>query len=202
MDPLKELLALLSVGVVLLDARGAVLHANPVAREIAGAGRGLELGAGGVAAIRPEERVSLAALLREALAAPAGAPSGGTLAVGAHAGRAPLRVSVTALGAGAEGTSDEEARPAVALLLADPERPPGEAPSVLQGLFGLTERQARLVLALAGGASVTQAAAALGISVSTARTYLKDTFRRTRTRRQAQLVSLVLRAVGAFRGTR
>lgn len=62
-------------------------------------------------------------------------------------------------------------------------------------LFNLTESEARFASALASGLSLTQAAAAQGVRISTARTHLARIFQKTQTRQQSQLVSLLRGAV-------
>jgi DNA-binding CsgD family transcriptional regulator len=65
------------------------------------------------------------------------------------------------------------------------------SPAVLTGLFDLTPAEAKFAAALASGLSVREAARAVGITESSARTYLTRIFAKTGTRRQAELVSLL-----------
>jgi len=59
--------------------------------------------------------------------------------------------------------------------------------------FGLTPGEIRLVLRLASGLPLREAAEAIGISYQTARTKLKFVFQKTGVRRQAELVLLLTR---------
>jgi DNA-binding CsgD family transcriptional regulator len=68
------------------------------------------------------------------------------------------------------------------------------ASSWLHVTYGCTPREAALAHTLAQGRTLAEAAGALGISVHTARTHLKRVFRKTGTRRQAELLRLVLLA--------
>ena len=61
--------------------------------------------------------------------------------------------------------------------------------------FDLTPAEARIVLRLVAGDSLRCAANALGITYETVRTYLKSTFRKTGTHRQAELVLTVFQAM-------
>jgi DNA-binding CsgD family transcriptional regulator len=63
---------------------------------------------------------------------------------------------------------------------------------LLQRLFGLTRAEAAVTEKIAAGETLAEAASALMISQQTARTQLKAVFRKTNTRRQAELVKLVL----------
>ncbi|MEJ0016048.1 MAG: helix-turn-helix transcriptional regulator [Acetobacteraceae bacterium] len=69
---------------------------------------------------------------------------------------------------------------------------PGE---LLVRLYGLTHAETRLIGLLASARSLGDAAAALGISQTTARTHLRHIFEKTGTRRQSQLLKLVLSAL-------
>ena len=61
--------------------------------------------------------------------------------------------------------------------------------------FHLSGAEARLVVQLAQGASLKSSSEALGITYETVRTYLKSTFRKTGTHRQAELVLTVFQAM-------
>lgn len=78
-----------------------------------------------------------------------------------------------------------------ALLLAcPPDIPPGPAASILQAAFSLTPAEARLAAALAGGASVAEAAGRFAVSPATTRAQLKAIFAKTGVSRQVDLVRL------------
>lgn len=65
----------------------------------------------------------------------------------------------------------------------------------LKNRFGLTPAEVRLVLRLVSGDSLRSAASALGIKYETVRTHLKSIFQKTGTRRQAELVIVVIRSL-------
>ena len=67
----------------------------------------------------------------------------------------------------------------------------------LKSKFDLTPAEARLVVRLITGESLRRCAKALGIKYETVRTYLKSVFQKTKTRRQAELVLVVIRAMNA-----
>jgi DNA-binding CsgD family transcriptional regulator len=60
-------------------------------------------------------------------------------------------------------------------------------------LYGCTNAEARLVVALVDGASLREAAAALGVRYETARTTLKSAFGKLGVTSQARLIARVLR---------
>lgn len=59
-------------------------------------------------------------------------------------------------------------------------------------IFGLTKAEARLTLAIANGMTATEYSAKHGISINTAYSQIKDILAKTGTRRQAELIKLVL----------
>jgi DNA-binding CsgD family transcriptional regulator len=67
------------------------------------------------------------------------------------------------------------------------------AVELLRNLHELTSAEADLVSHLARGHSLEEAAAARGVSINTARTQIKQVFLKTGTRRQGEVVQLVLR---------
>lgn len=83
-------------------------------------------------------------------------------------------------------------RPAVCIAITDPEREAELPEKILRTLYGLAPAEVRLAGHIAGGKSVQDAADALGISYTTARTQLAAIFRKTATSRQGELVRLLL----------
>ncbi|MDP2699160.1 response regulator [Thalassospira sp.] len=70
----------------------------------------------------------------------------------------------------------------------------------LMDVFGLTRSEAKLTQKLAEGLSLDQASNLVGISVQSARTYLKAIFTKTGANRQPQLMKIVLSGIPALRG--
>jgi DNA-binding CsgD family transcriptional regulator len=95
--------------------------------------------------------------------------------------------------AGGSGASRGPTQPSVVIFLSGL----GESLDIgldrLRQLYRLTPAEARLTLRLLEGEDIKAAATAMGISVNTAKTLLRRSFERTGTRRQAELVSLILR---------
>lgn len=71
-------------------------------------------------------------------------------------------------------------------------RPASDSLENLIEMYHLTRSEARLALALGEGHTLAEAAAKLGVTVQTARTYSKRVFQKTGTRRQAELVRTLL----------
>jgi DNA-binding CsgD family transcriptional regulator len=78
-----------------------------------------------------------------------------------------------------------------------PDKKPRLDPIKLGNILGLSPRQAALTALLAEGATLVQAAAALGVAFETARWHLRTIFERTGTHRQVDLVRLALQMAKA-----
>ena len=83
-------------------------------------------------------------------------------------------------------------RPAVCVLISDPERRLYPSRQHLKTLFNMTEAEARLGVHLADGQSLRRAAEHLGITYGTARSRLTQLFEKTSTRSQSELTRLLL----------
>lgn len=95
-------------------------------------------------------------------------------------------ITVTAIAAG-----DGEP-PLVNVIISDPLTKERVDPERLAIALGITPSEARVVHGLVEGGNVEDAAKAAGVSLSTARTYLKNVFSKTGVSRQAELVRLAL----------
>ncbi|WP_174274057.1 helix-turn-helix transcriptional regulator [Sphingomonas bacterium] len=67
--------------------------------------------------------------------------------------------------------------------------------ALLIEMFGLTESEAKLAIALADGRTIAEAAAGLGLTIETARNYSKRVYAKTNTRGQVDLVRRVIESV-------
>jgi DNA-binding CsgD family transcriptional regulator len=77
----------------------------------------------------------------------------------------------------------------------DPYRQSAPGLGLLARMFSLTSAEADLCLHLAAGSSLDQAADALHVSINTVRTHLRRALNKTGSRRQSQLVALVIRVL-------
>jgi DNA-binding CsgD family transcriptional regulator len=83
-------------------------------------------------------------------------------------------------------------RPAVCIMITDPDAQRPLPSQRVKAAFGLTEAEARLASLLASGAELRSAAAELKITYGTARARLAEIFQKTETRRQGELIKLLL----------
>ena len=84
------------------------------------------------------------------------------------------------------------ARPSIAVLANDPEHAPALDVQMLRDWYGLTPAEARVAVLLASGFSLDEIVERLGIGANTVRTHLKSIFAKTDTRRQGELIRLLL----------
>jgi DNA-binding CsgD family transcriptional regulator len=190
---------LLPFGAFILDEAGRILWANHAGERIVAANDGLAIRAGVLLATVANENAALSRLIGEATltATGQGLSSGGALSLPRPSLRRPLAVLVAPFRVA--HTTMLSRQPAVVVLVSDPEAKPRTTPELLAQLYGLTGREAALVTLLLDGLDLRDAAEQLALSMNTVRTHLREVFHKTGTRRQAELVALVLRSVAALR---
>lgn len=178
-------LDLLPFGAFVIGAGRRVMTMNRSAREIVAAGDGVTL---------RRERLRAAAatddrLLQEALTrALAGERDAHTLALRrAHAER-PLAAVVHPV-----------PQHAALVFVSDPDRRPLPRVAELAAIYGFTPAEGALLRKLLEDRTVEEAARELDIAVSTARTQLRRLLQKSGTRRQSELVRLVLTGLPTLR---
>jgi DNA-binding CsgD family transcriptional regulator len=180
-DGVEDLLDWLDLGVIIADATARPVRLNRRAEAIVGRKDGLFATPFGITAASPED----SSRLRQAIAA---AAAGGTrLRLSRPSGAPPLLVTVIPVRGG--GDAD---RSWVALFVMDPGMAGTPSPSLLQELFGLTAAEAVFAAEISRGDGLQAVADRLAIAPSTARSHLTRIFEKTGTRRQAELVRLLM----------
>ena len=183
-----------SAAVLFLDDRKRILFANRRARELELEADGIRLCADGIALTHNEDNHRFQSLLAQALspivsaasldaAMRAQRPSGKrsyAILVGPVSGTYPLMSSIW---------------PAVCVVITDPEREVLLPAQRLRELFGLTAAEAKLAARLAAGEDLKVAAEKLRITYGTARSRLAQIFQKTNTRRQGELIRLLLETI-------
>ncbi|MDO9600240.1 MAG: hypothetical protein Q7J47_21175 [Azoarcus sp.] len=181
--------------IVLLDTQQRVVYANPAADRLCAKCDGLSLSHSGLTAARSQDADRLRSLITQAMPnrAKGDLPGGGVIPVPRPSGKRPYLVLVAPLSGRHHALS--ALRPAVSIVITDPDARPLIGTECLQAAFDLTAAEARLAAALAAGDDLKSAADRLGIRYATARARLADIFRKTETCRQGELVSLLLRSL-------
>lgn len=181
------------IAAFLIDRAGNVLHMNRAARAILVASDGVAIRNGRLAAGAADG--DLEAPIAKALA---GARSRGervattSFAIRRRSGSAAYVATV----APATESSSFATGPGVAAIVfvSDPAARPRLLSSPVARLLGITPAEARLVNLLLDMDSLSQAAAALGISHHTARSQMKSVLAKTGAGRRAELVAMLMQA--------
>ncbi len=184
---LGDLLDNRRLGLIQVDRCGRVMEANDRARDILLEPGGLHDRGGALAAAHKGEHSELRRLL--ARASPPGGTQGaaGSMKITRGEHRAPLVLEIQP---GAQ--TDATGRLGALVLIVDPASRPRPAPDLLTRFLGLTPRESLVAAAVASGQTVAGAACELGCSESTARTHLKQVYRKLGIRKQTELVRMVL----------
>jgi DNA-binding CsgD family transcriptional regulator len=187
-----ELLDRNPAAVLLLDEHKRIVFANRSAEALRSNGDGIRLCAAGFAMVRRQDNDRLQCLIAQALApiAAAGNSPGGVMRAVRPSGKRPYVIFVAPVSR--QYFSLATLRPAVCILISDPDSRMALPVDRLQAAFGLTGAEARLAALLAAGEVLRSAAAKLGITYGTARTRLAEIFQKTDTRRQGELIKLLL----------
>jgi DNA-binding CsgD family transcriptional regulator len=184
------------LSIFVLDAKGYVLLANRAARALADSDEGLVLNSEGLSLTLREDDTRLQSLIARAATArmPDRVASGGAMQALRKSGRRPFSILVSPLSR--TSLSMTTMHPSVCVIVADPDRDVSPSQDLLRALYGLTRAEARLAVRLAAGEELQAAAGNLGIGYPTARTQLAAIFRKTGTRRQGELVKILLLSSG------
>jgi DNA-binding CsgD family transcriptional regulator/PAS domain-containing protein len=175
----------------LVDGAGRIRHANRAAEALLAGQRGLGARGGVLAAGAPQDARRLADLVAAAARSHGAVAGSMTLNAGADAKR--LSIAVAPIRNAPVSPFQPEAR--VIVCVTDPGSGVGASQARLRALFGFTEAEARVALALFDGASPAEAAAAFGVSLNTVRTQLAHIFEKTGARRQSELMRLLTRTL-------
>jgi DNA-binding CsgD family transcriptional regulator/PAS domain-containing protein len=180
------------LAIILLDDKGRVILANRAARDLGKDADGVRLTGEALTLLRQTDDMKLQRLIGEALrtTTDSGARPGGAMSALRPSGKRPFSILVSPLPHNSFIMTT--LHPAACVVIADPEKRDLVPADRLRAVYGLTQSEARLAMPLAAGEGLPSAAASLGISYATARTQLAAIFRKTETRRQGELVKLLL----------
>lgn len=184
-----------AVGVVLLDVRGAPVMVNREARRIADQKDGFSLLADRLVASGAGQTKELRDLVhRVSWVGPVGERvGGGALRLGRPSGKPDYHVVVLPLPRRCQPAAGNGA--VEVLFITDTEKSQGPVDYLFGDLYGLTEAEVRLVSQLLLGGGLTGAAEQLGLSRNTVHSQLASVFQKTGTRRQSELLRLLLAGV-------
>jgi DNA-binding CsgD family transcriptional regulator len=187
-----ELLDRHAAAILLLDDHKRVVYSNRNAERFRINGDGIRLSGNNITLLRRQDNETLQCLIARTLSPIASwrdAP-GGIMRVLRPSGKRPYTVLVAPVSRRYPVLST--LRPAVCIMISDPDNETPLPTYRLRVAYGLTEAEARLASLLATGEDLRSAAAQLEITYGTARTRLAEIFQKTETRRQGELIKLLL----------
>lgn len=188
-DVAETVLERSDAALLVVDAEGKVLHANPAATALLAGDCGLRLVGGRLSAPLQGEAARLHQLIALAGSPDAGRRQGGAMGLTTPSRKLPLSVTITPLGP--EPLPIIRARRAVLVSIIDLESAGALSQQRLRQLFGLSRTEAMVASALYEGDTPKEAAERLGVSAYTVRSHLAHIFEKTGVRRQAELVRLI-----------
>jgi len=192
---LAEALNVSATGMLLADAQGHVIFVNPAAGRVLKEADGLSLRSGRLIVEDPAARRALGSALTRTghtadMTEAVGVEGASALTVPRPTGRQAYNLLVWPLRLGV-GVLPVDA-PNALIVVTDPvssSRPPLEA---LASIYGFTPSETALASLLVEGHPLKECASRLGITMNTVKTHMKQLFAKTNTRRQAELIRLVL----------
>jgi DNA-binding CsgD family transcriptional regulator len=187
----------LSTALVLVDATARVMFANCNARAVLNCRDGLAICRGELIAQEGIARAALRAMLAAAINPGIGrGKSNARAMLISRATKRPLQMVAVPL---RPETCATPKKAVAAVFITDPDQRPPARPEMLRALFDLTAAEAKLATILLGGKSLSEAADENGVGRETVRSQLKSIFLKTGTRRQSELMALLVRlpATGA-----
>ncbi len=175
------------VGVVIVDGTASILFGNAAALALLDQRDGVRTTGGRLAAGRLADTLRLQAAIAHVAASDGddGGPSEAPVIALPRVGRRALMAALVAAGGPGSG---------VIVHLFDPDTDLASLVDPVCKHYGLSPVETRLARLIAGGASLADAAEAMRVREQSARSYLKQIFLKTETRRQGELVGLLLRS--------
>ena len=174
-----------------LDGAGKVAYANGQAERLLKDGDCLVARHGGIGAAIADEDLRLHRVVREVRQTGCGA----SLALsGLRSGPRSMLLSVAPLSSASAGAPGSELANTCVLITARSRKgATGVSARALAQTFRLTPAESAVALALCEGKTPEEHAHAVGVSLPTVRAQLRSVFEKTQTRRQAEIVGLLLR---------
>jgi DNA-binding CsgD family transcriptional regulator/GAF domain-containing protein len=190
-DILSDAIRRLNLGWLTLDRKGRVVETSPAAAEVFRRTPGLGvLENGGQLRLPEAARIALRKTLADFMDAPGARPRAIHLLDEPWLDMLLVHTQVS--------TMSGAANPIATGYIHGERTPSADSFAQLKEVYALTNSEARLALALSQGATLSEAAGQMGVTVQTARYYSKCIYSKTRTRNQADLVRLVLSSVIAL----
>ncbi|MCB1775409.1 MAG: helix-turn-helix transcriptional regulator [Gammaproteobacteria bacterium] len=186
----ESALEFLPFGVVALDENGKVILFNRLAQSVIDRKCGVLVLNGRLTATGPGDKQRLQRLVANAIAVPG---QGGGFQVQTTSPAFPvLMISTMPLTPGSEALGGQWSHARALLFISAPERSRPLDSQLLANLFSITSAEARIARDLMRGLDIKSIAEHNGVTQNTVKTQVRQLMRKTNTRRQAELVQLLL----------
>ena len=172
---------------ILLDESGRILYLNEAAQGFVSASDGILVQDDRIVPVERSKRKQFHGLVTAARSADAGNP-GGAIALGRGSSKRALQLHVSPLRLKTAHRSSVR----VLILATDPDRHISFPDAILRQLYRLTPAETELANGLLSGFSLEEIAAMRKVSESTIRSQMKSVFSKTDTRRQGDLIRLLM----------
>jgi integral membrane sensor domain MASE1/DNA-binding CsgD family transcriptional regulator len=189
---LEAMLNALAASVYLADRDGRIVYMNRAAERQVGTGNVIRIANGRLAPVDCQASLILGRAIEMAIGDGHLLTGGITVALAGvdHVG---LIASILPLSPG-ENQSSCRGEGMAAIFMQDPTEMPPSAAEAFAQLYRLTGSELRMLLAMAPGLSVKEAAKMLGICENTAKTHLQHIYSKTGTSKQTELIRLFMSA--------
>jgi DNA-binding CsgD family transcriptional regulator len=184
----------LGVGILLVSADCRILFASVVVEAIMQRGEGLVCQNGHLRAMTPEASEQLERHIRAAASTgPRSGEEAGDIVTLPRERGLPIPILIVPFRRGEVALEPADpADPAAVLFVSDPEMSLRISERNIAQVYGLTPAETRLLNALIEGKRLSEYAKETGITLNTAKTYLRQLFDKTGSARQADLLRLIL----------
>jgi DNA-binding CsgD family transcriptional regulator/PAS domain-containing protein len=191
-EALEATLSALTSGVYLADSLGRIIYMNPAAEQQIKNGNVLRIENNRLAPIDRMARAALTGVIDGAMAEEAATPDTRfSLALPSSEG-AGLVATILPLNRGERRNLCGAFAAMAAIFVQDPVVVPPFPGEAFAKLYGLTGSELRVLLAMAPGLGVKEAAEMLGVGETTAKTHLQHIYAKTGTSKQTELLHLFM----------
>jgi DNA-binding CsgD family transcriptional regulator/PAS domain-containing protein len=191
-EALEATLDALASGVYLIDRHARVIYMNRAAESQVKAGGALAIENDRIAPVDRSAHAALSKAIAEAMTDETEVPTGGIALALPARGESGLVATVLPLTRGERQNVCGAFAATVAIFVQDPVVVPPFPGQAFAELYGLTGGELRVLLAMAPGLGVKEAAEVLGIGEATARTHLQRIYAKTGTSKQTELIQLFM----------
>ena len=182
------------ISIVLVDMSGKPVYSNQQAKKLSLGKHGFSVESNRLASSSTQNLNAIHKLVHLAISSPA--PQSGVHAIQFPGSTRPLTVLVTRIDSNHQfNLGTDYTNISAALFISNPDQAIDFPIEILNRLYGLTPAEHRLIVALVNGDELHQIADNLSLSKNTIRNQLRSCFRKTGTKRQSELVALILSSV-------